>query len=210
MVNSSSNNPNGIVMLRDNRVKVSNVIEGQKIEFQVYKFRRGKSQGGLIKVLEKSPLEDVEDICLHNNDCGGCLYQSMGYQHQINMKEKQILALFKQNKIEGFEFKGIKQSPSIVGYRNRMDFTFGDGYKGGPLELGLHKMFHFNDVVTVTDCRIVEKDFTKLMEFTRDYFREKQMKHFHKMTHEGYLRYLLVRKGKKTHEVLGTWYERLG
>ena len=192
----------GIVHLQDHRVTVDNVIEGQKIEFQIYKFRKGKCPGGLLKVLEKSPLEDVEDICIHNNDCGGCLYQSMGYHHQIEMKEKQMKELFEKNHIDGFEYKGIKQSPLSNGYRNRMDFTFGDGYKGGPLECGLHKMYHFNDVVTVGECRIVDSDFTKILVFTRDYFREKGLKHFHKMNHGGFLRYLLVRKGKKTGEIM--------
>lgn len=192
----------GIVRLRERRVEMSNVIEGQKVKFQVYKFKKGKSEGGLIEILEKSPIEDVEDICKHNTKCGGCLYQTVGYSHQIQMKEKQVIELFEKNHIEGYEYKGIKQSPQVYGYRNRMDFTFGDEYKGGPLECGLHKMFHFNDVVTVEECKLVENDFTKLLLTTRDYFREKGIKHFHKMNHEGFLRYLLIRKGKKTGEIM--------
>ncbi|GAT97649.1 RNA methyltransferase putative [Entamoeba histolytica] len=191
----------GVVNFEGRRIMLDHVIPGQKVSFCICKIRKGKCPGGSVEVIEKSPFEDVEDICKHNKECGGCLYQSMGYQHQLEMKKTQVLQMINKE-IKDYQFDGIKASPINIGYRNRMDYTFGDGYIGGPLECGLHKMYHFNDVVTTIDCRIVDKDFNELLLFTRDYFRIKNIPHYNKIKHTGYLRNLLIRKAKKTNEIM--------
>ena len=86
--------------------------------------------------------------------------------------------------------------------RNKMEFSFGDEYKDGPLALGMHKRGSFYDLVTVSDCRIVDSDFRKILMTTLAFFEEKKIPYFHRRTHEGYLRNLLVRKAVKTEEIL--------
>ena len=83
-----------------------------------------------------------------------------------------------------------------------MEFSFGDEYKGGPLALGMHRRGSFHDVVNVDHCRIVHEDFTKILTATREYFKEKGGGFHKKLTHEGYLRHLLVRRAAKTGEIL--------
>ena len=99
-------------------------------------------------------------------------------------------------------YDGIKASPRQYGYRNKMEFTFGDEVKDGPLSLGLHKRGSFYDILTMPDCRIIDEDYRKILMFTRDYFAERGVPYFHRMNHTGYLRHLLVRKAAKTGEVL--------
>ena len=99
-------------------------------------------------------------------------------------------------------FEGIKGSPRQFAYRNKMEFSFGDEVKDGPLALGMHKRGSFYDVVPVTDCQIVDEDYRKILKCALGYFREKDVPFYHKMTHEGYLRHLLVRKAAKTEEIL--------
>ena len=99
-------------------------------------------------------------------------------------------------------YDGIKASPRQYGYRNKMEFTFGDEVKDGPLSLGLHKRGSFYDILTMPDCRIIDEDYRKILMFTRDYFAERKVPYFHRMNHTGYLRHLLVRKAAKTGEVL--------
>lgn len=83
-----------------------------------------------------------------------------------------------------------------------MEFTFGDEFKDGPLSLGLHKKNSFYDILTVTGCRNIDEDYSKILKITVDYFNEKKLPFYHKMTHEGYLRNLLVRKAYKTGEII--------
>ncbi|MCD7841325.1 MAG: 23S rRNA (uracil(1939)-C(5))-methyltransferase RlmD, partial [Lachnospiraceae bacterium] len=99
-------------------------------------------------------------------------------------------------------FEGIRPSPQEFQYRNKMEFSFGDEYKDGPLSLGLHKRGSHYDVLTVSDCQLVHPDMTAILTATLDFFRQKNIPYYHKMTHEGILRHLLLRRSQSTGEVL--------
>ena len=196
------NFPNkGKVECENGTVTVKNVIPGQNIRFMINKKRSGKYEGRLLEVLEKSPLESVTDICPHFGVCGGCAYQSVSYENQLAIKEGQVKRLI-DNVCSDYEFLGITGSPVTTAYRNKMEFTFGDEFKDGPLSLGLHKKNSFYDILTVTGCRNIDEDYSKILKITVDYFNEKKLPFYHKMTHEGYLRNLLVRKAYKTGEII--------
>lgn len=101
-----------------------------------------------------------------------------------------------------YPFLGIKGSPKEFAYRNKMEFSFGDEYKDGPLSLGLHKKGSTYDVLTACDCKIVHEDFTKILTCVLAYFKERNASYYHKISHEGYLRHLLVRRAENTGEIL--------
>ena len=101
-----------------------------------------------------------------------------------------------------YEFLPIRHSPRVLAYRNKMEFSFGDEYKDGPLALGMHKRGSFYDIVTVEDCRIVDGDFRAILMATLALFREQEIFFYHRLRHTGYLRHLLVRKAVKTGEIL--------
>lgn len=191
----------GILHVEEEKVIVKNAIPGQKVRFVINKKRNGKCEGRLLEVLEASPLEQSEDACPHFGVCGGCLYQSLPYEEQLKIKEEQIKALL-DSVCKSYEFEGIKGSPISDGYRNKMEFSFGDEYKGGPLALGMHKRGSFYDIVNTPQCQIVHEDFRKILTATLEYFTEKGMGYYKKLQHEGYLRHLLVRRAVKTGEIL--------
>lgn len=151
-------------------------------------------------------------ICKYAGVCGGCLYQGFPYEEQLKIKEEQVMKLLgtylsdlrfeNEEATEGVLYDGILPSPRQYGYRNKMEFTFGDEMKDGPLSLGLHKRGSFYDILTVSDCLIMDEDYRKILMFTRDYFAERNIPYFHRMNHTGYLRHLLVRKAAKTGEIL--------
>jgi 23S rRNA (uracil-5-)-methyltransferase RumA len=206
----------GIINCGDENVVVKNVIQGQKISFMVTKKRKGKAEGRCLEVLEKSPFE-IESPCPHFGECGGCSYQTLPYEKQLEIKENQVRKLLKpafekQRQLEEAAmdcdmymetiFEGIKKSPVQFNYRNKMEFSFGDEYKDGPLALGMHKRGSFYDIVTVDKCQIVDNDYRVVLSCVLDYFKENKVAYFHRVRHEGYLRHLLVRKAQKTGEML--------
>lgn len=193
----------GIIHMEDREVTVKNTIPGQKISFRATKLRKGKAEGRLLEVLEPSAKELKEPACVHAGICGGCSYQSLPYEEQLRLKEGQVLTLMKAvvPDVEKI-FEGIKPSPIQYGYRNKMEFTFGDEYKDGPLSLGMHKRGSFYDIVTVDHCQIIDEDYRKILSCTAEYFREKGISYYHRMRHTGFLRHLLVRKAVKTGEIL--------
>ena len=194
----------GIVCVGDETAVVKNSLPGQKVKFSVNKVRKGKAEGRLLEVTEKSPLETGRTCSLFGL-CGGCTYLSLPYEEQLKVKEEQVKrlldsALNKQE--EAWTFEGIKGSPKAYEYRNKMEFSFGDEYKDGPLALGMHKRGSFYDIVTVADCEIVDADYRLILQTVRDYFARAKVSFFHRMSHEGYLRHLLVRKASRTGEIL--------
>ena len=197
--------PNKGVVVTDEQEKVivKNTVPGQKVSFFVNKVKHGKAEARLLEVLEKSPLE-VESPCPHFGECGGCTYQNLPYEEQLALKEAQVKKLMEdaiKDKCE-YEFQGIKASPERFEYRNKMEFSFGDAFKDGPLALGMHKRGSFYDIVPVGNCQIIDEDFRLILSSTLDFFTEKHTTFYHRMKGTGYLRHLLVRKAKKTGEIL--------
>lgn len=183
-------------------VIVKNGIPGQKVRFCVNKLRKGKAEGRLLEVLEKSPQETRKPACHSFPACGGCMYQTMSYESQLALKSEQMKAIIDKAVRGSYEYEPIKESPQEFGYRNKMEFSFGDEYKDGPLSLGLHKKGSTYDVLTVDDCKLVHADMTAILSCVLRYFQERQISYYKKMQHAGYLRHLLLRRGEKTGEIL--------
>ena len=194
----------GIVAVseEDQSVIVKNGIPGQKVKFCVNKFKRGNAEGRLLEVLEKSPLETREPVCSIFPACGGCMYQTMSYEAQMDMKSEQVKHILDEAVNGEYLFEGVKASPKEFAYRNKMEFSFGDAYKDGPLTLGLHKKGSTYDVLTASDCKLVHEDMTKILNCVLEYFKERNVSYYKKMQHTGYLRHLLLRRGDRTGEIL--------
>lgn len=194
----------GIVSVEgeEKKVLVKNGIPGQKIRFCVNKMRKGKAEGRLLEVLEKSPLEERDPVCSIFPACGGCMYQTMPYEKQMQMKGEQVKEILDAVVREDYVFEGVKASPKEFAYRNKMEFSFGDEYKDGPLSLGLHKKGSTYDVLTASDCKLVHEDMTKILMCVLQYFQERNASYYKKMQHMGYLRHLLLRRGDITGEIL--------
>lgn len=194
----------GIVFVPEEEqyVTVKNGIPGQKIRFMINKFKRGNAEGRLLEVLEKSPLETREPVCSIFPACGGCMYQTMPYEEQVKMKEGQIRRIMDPVVKGEYLFEGVKHSPKEFHYRNKMEFSFGDEFKDGPLSLGLHKKGSTYDVLTAGDCQLVHEDMDKILLCMLNYFKERNVSYYKKMQHVGYLRHLLLRRGDTTGEIL--------
>ena len=202
----------GYVFVEDQKILIKNGIPGQKVRFMIQKKRSGRAQGRILEVMEKSPLETREPVCSNFPACGGCMYQTMSYEDQLHMKETQIRELLEEALIQGgqidengnaaFEWEGIHGSPIEFGYRNKMEFSFGDEVKDGPLSLGLHKKGSTYDILNTDDCKLVHKDMTDILTCVREFFREKGASYYRKLQHTGYLRHLMLRRGVTSGEIL--------
>lgn len=185
---------------------VKNSIPGQTISFSISKIRKGKGEGRLLEVVKPSSIE-IDSQCVHYGTCGGCNYQTLPYEEQLKIKCGQVKELLDEvihryQPSIAYSFEGIKGSPIQFAYRNKMEFSFGDEVKNGSLSLGMHKRGSFYDIVSVTDCQIVDEDYRAILGCVRHYFTEKKVGFHHRLSHVGYLRHLLVRKAQKTGEIL--------
>lgn len=191
----------GVIVVDDVKVYIKNVLPGQKIKCMIRKKRQNKAQASLIEIIEKAPIQTEEAFCKHFGNCGSCIYQTLSYDSQCAVKEKQVLDLI-NSVCSDYEYDGIKHNPDILGYRNKMEYTFGDEYKDGPLSLGLHKRGSFYDILDASCCKLVNDDFGRILTCVKDYCIENDIPHYHRVSHEGVLRHLLVRRARKTGELL--------
>lgn len=184
------------------KVIVKNGVPGQTVSAQVIKKRGGNVEARLLEVVERSELERQEGCCSHYEICGGCTYQTMKRQAELDMKEHQVKTLLEDAGIHVKSWEGITPSPLETGYRNKCEFSFGDEVKDGPLALGMRKKMSHYEVVTLKDCNIVDADFVTIVQGALTFFQERNVAFYHRMRHDGSLRHLVVRKGKATGEIL--------
>ncbi|MDO4777963.1 MAG: 23S rRNA (uracil(1939)-C(5))-methyltransferase RlmD [Tissierellia bacterium] len=183
----------------DEKICFKNGIIGQKVIVKRGKIKDGYSSGKLIDVLEDSPLQ-TETGCPRVKDCGGCRYQELTYDEETNYKRHIIQKLY-----DGLNLgKTVRfyQAPSISSYRNKMEYSFGDEVKDGPLTLGLHKKNRFYEIVDNRDCNIVNPSFDKIRIFTQEFFREREIKAYHRKRNDGELKFLIVRYSFAHNEIM--------
>jgi 23S rRNA (uracil1939-C5)-methyltransferase len=191
----------GITIFEDKIIKLKNTLPGQKVRARVVRSRKDKAEAKVVEVLESASYEQ-ESACEHSDSCGGCSYQTVPYEKQLEIKSQQVKKIIDEILTENYEFSPIVPSPKKTGYRNKMEFSFGDEIKGGPLTLGMHKRNSFHSIVETHGCQIVDEDFRQILCRILEYFRGNSQTYYHKTTKIGFLRYLLVRKAEKTGEIL--------
>lgn len=191
----------GYVKIKDREICVKGALEGQKIQFLAKKLRKGGGEGRLLEVLEPSVIEDAKPSCPHFGVCGGCAYQTMSYEHQLDLKERQVKMLL-DRVLSDYQWEGIKASPVKEAYRNKMEYSFGDEYKDGPLSLGMHKKGSFHDIITVDKCKIVNEDYNQILRAVLAFYAEKRVPFYKKMQHIGVLRHLVVRQAAYNKDIL--------
>ncbi|SEQ42738.1 class I SAM-dependent RNA methyltransferase [Butyrivibrio sp. TB] len=229
---------------------IKNTLPGQRVRGIVTKSGKNRLEARLLEVLEEAP-DAIESPCPHFGICGSCHYLSMTYEQELALKEEQVKKLlsdaFKKQETEPV-WDGIKKSPIRFEYRNKMEFSFGDEVKDGPLSLGMHKRGSMHDIVTVKGCQIIDADYRKILTCVLDYFAsmytplsnnevceknisddnsdvvekndlttnnivsqkydqkiitgKETVTFYHTMQKKGYLRHLLVRKARKTGQIL--------
>lgn len=142
------------------------------------------------------------EICKHNEFCGGCIYQGCDYDSQLEIKKNEVLELLDKKGVKPEFIDEIEGCPKQYRYRNKMEYTFGDMVKDGEMTLGMHKKGNFMSIITVDECQLVDEDFNRILSYTLDFAKERGYKFYHKKTHKGLLRNLIVRKGERTGELL--------
>ena len=180
---------------------VKNSIPGQTVKFMVNKKKHGKCEGRLLEVVCQADTE-TNERCEHFGKCGGCVYQTVRYEEQLKMKENAVKKLLAPVINTEYEWEGIIGSPVSSEYRNKMEFSFGDEVKDGPIALGLHKRNSMYDIVTVTGCKIVDNDYNSIVKCALNVAQQMELPFYHKMRHEGYFRHLVVRRSESSGNLL--------
>ncbi len=191
----------GIAYAEEKKIIVKNTLPGQKVLARIAKKKGKKIVGRVLETLEEAPGQ-IDPQCVHFPACGGCVYQHYPYDMQLALKGRQIQKILEAAGVDPSLYEGVKPSPKQKAYRNKMEFTFGDQEKDGPLTIGMHERGRFYEIVPTTDCQIVDEDYRKILTATQAFFRENKTPYYHRRAHKGILRHLVIRRAEFTGEIL--------
>ena len=147
-------------------------------------------------------MENMKADCPHEGVCGGCAYLGFPYEEQLKIKNGFVLEQLTENGITPLEYKPVRATAAAFGYRNKMEYTFGDEIKNGPMTLGLHKQGSYMSVINTDGCLIVPEPFNRIRSYVYDWAVAGNHSFHHKRTHSGFLRSLVIRRGERTGELL--------
>lgn len=144
----------------------------------------------------------VMPICSHSEFCGGCIYQGVAYKEQLAEKEKQVHEFLSAKGVVPEKLDAIEGCSNSYNYRNKMEYTFGDFVKDGEITLGMHRKKNFMSIITVDECQLVDNDFNVILDGVLSFVKEREYPFYHKRSHKGLMRNLIIRKGMRTGELL--------
>ncbi|MCL1988262.1 MAG: 23S rRNA (uracil(1939)-C(5))-methyltransferase RlmD [Firmicutes bacterium] len=204
------------------KIEVNNTLPGQIVTAECTR-KKKKFVGRVISVNKPAP-QEIPASCPSFGVCGGCTFLNIPYEYELELKKQNVLRLLKNlgnvnsaNGAEIYDFSKVEivPSPNVEGYRNKMEFSFGDAAnfkiaenaetaekQNFSLSLGIRNRNRNYEVTQPKNCVLVNQDFMDIVAATLKIFSQTSETFYHRMRHTGNLRYLVVRRGEFTDEIL--------
>ncbi len=188
-----------------------NALPGDMVRAEIRRKKSNYAEARTLELLEKSPFR-VEPKCRHFGTCGGCKVQNYKYDKQIEFKTESVKNAFE--KIGGFE--NINVPPAVKSaneyyYRNKMEFSFSDDKwmtkedmhkEREKFALGLHIPKFHSKILDIEECFLQSEVSSRIVNFSRKFFKERGLSIYSTETHEGYLRFLIIRQCGNTEDLM--------
>jgi 23S rRNA (uracil1939-C5)-methyltransferase len=173
-------------------VFVDRGLPGDEIVARVTRVRRRWIEARLERIERGTP-DRVVAPCPHVERCGGCRFQDLRYERQLEIKQRQLReTLVRLGGIAEPRVRAIVPAPERFHYRNKMEFSFQPDEAGNAL-LGLHDRGAFDRVFEIEDCLLPSTLTIEIVRLTRRFAREHGWRAYHPRTHAGVVRFLTVR-----------------
>ena len=191
---------NGVARLNGFVVFVRRGLPGDRVRARVTKVQRRHAEALAVEVLEPSP-KRVEAPCDHYPACGGCRFQDLAYEAQVDSKEAQVRdALARIGGLPAPPLEPILPAESVFHYRNKLEYSFAPG-PSGPV-LGFHKAGRWDEVIDVAECWLTTELGNRVREAVRGWARESGLEAYDQAEGTGFLRHLVCREGRNTGQLL--------
>ncbi|MBS0634490.1 MAG: 23S rRNA (uracil(1939)-C(5))-methyltransferase RlmD [Verrucomicrobia bacterium] len=187
--------PDGVIR----PVTVPGSLPGETVVCDLFHTRSKKAKGLLGKIVEvvtPSPFRIVPR-CKHFSVCGGCTWQQMPYENQLEEKYSTLKQLF--DYIDDSLIHPIIPAPEAWAYRNKMEFTFSEDSKGQKF-LGLIMRASRGRVFTLEECHLVQPWISETLQAIYKWWQEGHLQAFYAPKNSGQLRYLTMRESQTTHD----------
>jgi 23S rRNA (uracil1939-C5)-methyltransferase len=199
-VDSLAYGGNGVARLNGFVVFVRRGLPGDTVRARVTKVKRSHAEAITVDVLDPSP-ERVAAPCSHYPACGGCRFQDLAYERQLEGKAGQVADALAR--IGGFPdppHEPALPAESIFHYRNKLEYSFSPGDDG--LVLGFHRAGRWDEVIDVEECWLTSELGNGIRNAVKAWARDHALEPYDQEAQRGFLRHLVVREGRNTGQAL--------
>jgi 23S rRNA (uracil1939-C5)-methyltransferase len=190
----------GVARLNGFVVFVRRGLPGDVVRAKVTKVKRSHAEATALEVVEPGAPR-VEAPCAHYPACGGCRFQDLAYEAQLEAKSAQVAdALARIGKLTGFELEDPIPAESLFHYRNKLEYSFTQMPEG--VGLGFHKAGRWDEVLDIERCWLTTDLGNAIRIAVRDWANSEGLAAYDQETQDGYLRHLVVREGMRTGQAL--------
>ncbi|MDQ2983597.1 MAG: 23S rRNA (uracil(1939)-C(5))-methyltransferase RlmD [Actinomycetota bacterium] len=199
-VDSLAYGGNGVARLNGYVVFVRRGLPGDTVRARVTRVKRNHAEALAVEVVEPSP-KRVEAPCAHYPACGGCRFQDLAYEAQVEAKEEQVRdALTRIGRLDDPPLEPIVPAESEFFYRNKLEYSFTQT-PAGPA-LGFHRAGRWDEVLELEKCWLTTDLGNAIRDAVRAWAREERLEAYDQAEHTGYLRHLVFREGRNTGQAL--------
>ncbi len=192
---------NGVARLDGFVVFVRSGLPGDRVRARVTKVKRGYAEAVATDVVRAGP-NRVDAPCAHFPVCGGCRFQDLAYEIQLEQKHAQVRDALQR--IAGIPEPPLRDivpcEPEIFHYRNKLEYSFTRTPEGAAL--GFHRAGRWDEVLDIRKCWLTTDLGNGIRDAVRDWAREEGLEAYSQVDNTGYLRHLVVREGRNTGQVL--------
>lgn len=181
-------------------VMVNGGLPGEVVEAEITRVKRRFALGKCTRLVRKSE-KRIAPRCRHFEYCGGCAWQDLSYADQLDFKRKFVVdGVTRIGKLDDVEVEPTIAAPEEYFYRNKMEYSFGkdDDQPTG----GLHRRGRYDSVFELEECFLQSEKSVKALDLIRRTARELGIEFYDETTETGELRFLVVREGKLTDELM--------
>ncbi len=199
-VDSLAYGGNGVARLDGFVVFVRRGLPGDTVRARVTKVKRNHAEALATEVLEPGP-QRVDAPCAHYPACGGCRFQDLGYEAQVEAKAAQVADSLRR--LGGFTdppLEPIVPAESVFHYRNKLEYSFTQS-PAGPT-LGFHQAGRWDSVLEIEKCWLTTDVGNAIRNAVRAWAQEEGLEAYDQEAQTGYLRHLVVREGRNTSQAL--------
>ena len=191
----------GVARLDEFVVFVRGAVPGDRVRARITKRKRSYAEARALETLSPSPRR-VAPRCRHSQECGGCEWQTLAYEAQLEFKQQQVVdSLQRLAHLDDYRLEPIRGMDDPWRYRNKMEFSFGAD-EGGRLVLGLHKRGSWKEIVDVVDCMLASERMNRARLAVAEACRALGLEPYSRDGEGGLLRHLVVREGRTSGDLL--------
>ena len=181
-------------------VFVDGACPGDKLKVKITKANKNYAQGEIQEILEPSS-HRVKPFCPLHNVCGGCGWQFIDYDFQLEQKRSIVEETVKKITSCDIEVKPVIKSPEIREFRSKIQYPVTQTKVSKRIIAGYYKKGS-HELVNIKYCPIQPKIIDKITEFIRKTAQELNISGYNEKTHKGDLRHIVYRYSKSENECI--------